>query len=80
MAFKEGVTDEQVNKWRVFLKSMVDLDQQVDTGVLTPEEAIAKATKGPEKPKAEEKPKVAESEPVPHRTHHVAGDGRSHGR
>jgi hypothetical protein len=63
MAFKEGVTDEQVQQFRAFVKTVTDLDAQVDGGLLTPDEAFDKATAAiekapilePEKPKKEEK-------------------------
>ena len=44
MAFKEGVTGEQVQQFRAFVKTVADLDAQVDSGLITPDEAFDKAT------------------------------------
>lgn len=49
MAFKEGVTGEQVQQFRAFVKTVADLDAQVDSGLLTPDEAFDKATEAIEK-------------------------------
>lgn len=42
MAFKEGVTDEDVHTWRAWVKTAKDLDEAVDTGLLSPQEAFDK--------------------------------------
>jgi hypothetical protein len=42
MAFKEGVKDEDVHIWRAWVQTVKDLDEAVDTGALTPQEAYDK--------------------------------------
>jgi hypothetical protein len=43
MAFKEGVTDEQVGKFNAFVEQAKALQSQVYEGKLTPDEAVDKA-------------------------------------
>lgn len=42
MAFKEGVKEEDVHIWRAWVKSAKELDEAVDVGLLTPQEAFDK--------------------------------------
>ena len=49
MAFKEGVTIEQVNLFREFVNLVNDLDNKVYAGEITPDEAFDKATEKIEK-------------------------------
>jgi hypothetical protein len=46
MPFKEGVKEEDVNIFRAWVKLAKELDEAIDTGHITPQEAFDKLKSG----------------------------------